>query len=163
MTNLLHYLVIGGWISYTLSIECIVGWTTRKTLPFCFSPILITSCLHRKNTRLSLWYIFVFWESLEVRLLRTHTAVNAKEMVPYPTWALNLGGGEEGMPMDPSRCFFTACNSIFWSDQTEPTPCAPPVVRNNLVNQTEFLGLFPKIRTDEIAKSLSITTLPLQQ
>ena len=37
-------------------------------LPFCSGPILITSCLHRKDTRLSLWYIFVLWESLGTRL-----------------------------------------------------------------------------------------------
>ena len=54
------YLVIRGWISYMPSIECIVSWTTHKTLPFCFSTVSITSCLHRKDTRLSLRYIFVF-------------------------------------------------------------------------------------------------------
>ena len=31
----------------------IVGWTTHKMLPFCSGPTLITSCLHRKDTRLS--------------------------------------------------------------------------------------------------------------
>ena len=41
----------------------IVGWTTHKTLPFCFGPILITSCLCRKDTRLSPQYIFAFRES----------------------------------------------------------------------------------------------------
>ena len=46
----------------------IVGWTTRKTLPFCFGPILITSCLRRKDTRLSARYIFAFQESLGTRL-----------------------------------------------------------------------------------------------
>ena len=46
----------------------IVGWTTHKTLPFCFGPMLITSCLRRKDTRLSLWYIFTFRESLGTRL-----------------------------------------------------------------------------------------------
>ena len=49
----------------------IVGWTTRKTLPFCFGPILITSCLHRKDTRLSPQYIFAFRESLGTRLVKT--------------------------------------------------------------------------------------------
>ena len=46
----------------------IVGWTTRKTLPFCFVPILITSCLRRKDTRLSVQYILAFQESLGTRL-----------------------------------------------------------------------------------------------
>ena len=50
--NLLHYLATGGRITYTPSVELIVGWTTRKKLPFCFSPISITSCLQRKDTRL---------------------------------------------------------------------------------------------------------------
>ena len=62
------YLVIRGWISYTSSVERIVGWTTHKTLPFCFSTISITSCLRRKDTRLSVRYIFAFWESLGTRL-----------------------------------------------------------------------------------------------
>ena len=43
------YPVIEGKISYTPNVERIVGWTTRKTLPFRFSPILITSCLRRKK------------------------------------------------------------------------------------------------------------------
>ena len=47
----------------------IVGWTTCKTLPFCFGPILITSCLRRKDTRLSTRYIFAFQESLGMRLV----------------------------------------------------------------------------------------------
>ena len=47
------YLVIGGRISYTPSVEWIAGCTMCKMLPFCFSPILITSCLHRKDTRFS--------------------------------------------------------------------------------------------------------------
>ena len=46
----------------------IVGWTMRKMLPFCFGPIWITSCLCRKDTRLSLRYIFEFQESLGTRL-----------------------------------------------------------------------------------------------
>ena len=61
-------LVIGGWISYSPSVECIVGWTTRKTLPFCFSPISIMSCLCGKDIRLSLRYIFALRESLGRRL-----------------------------------------------------------------------------------------------
>ena len=44
----------GSNISHTLSIEHTVDWTTHKVLPFCFSPILITSCLHREDTSLSL-------------------------------------------------------------------------------------------------------------
>ena len=46
----------------------IVGRTTCKTLPFCFSPILMTSCLRSKDTRLSVRYIFAFQESLGTRL-----------------------------------------------------------------------------------------------
>ena len=41
----------------------------HKTLPFCFCPILITSCLRRKDTRLSARYIFGFRGSLGTRLL----------------------------------------------------------------------------------------------
>ena len=51
------------------NIERIVGWTTRKMLPFCFSPILIMSCLHRRDTRFSPWYIFAFRGSLGMRLV----------------------------------------------------------------------------------------------
>ena len=40
-----------------------------QTLPFCFCPILITSCLRTKDTRLSARYIFAFQESLGTRLL----------------------------------------------------------------------------------------------
>ena len=63
------YIVVGSWISYTARVERIVGWVTHKTLPFCFSPILITSCLHRKDTRLSTRVQFAFWESLGTRLI----------------------------------------------------------------------------------------------
>ena len=44
------YLAIGGQISYTPSVECIVGWTTYKMLPFCSG----STCSRRKDTRLSL-------------------------------------------------------------------------------------------------------------
>ena len=40
----------------------------HKTLPFCIGHILITSCLRRKDTRLSPQYIFTFRESLGTRL-----------------------------------------------------------------------------------------------
>ena len=40
-----------------------------QTLPFCFCPILITSCLRMKDTRLSTRYIFAFRESLGTRLM----------------------------------------------------------------------------------------------
>ena len=51
----------------------IISRTTRKMLPFCFCPILITSCLCRKlkDTRLSVWYKFAFQESLGTRLGRS--------------------------------------------------------------------------------------------
>ena len=42
------YLAIRSWILHTLWVECIVGWATRKTLPFCSGPILITSCLWKR-------------------------------------------------------------------------------------------------------------------
>ena len=63
----IRYLAIRGRISYTLSVELIVGWT-RKMLPFCSGSILITSCLCRKDTRLSTQYILAFQESLGTRL-----------------------------------------------------------------------------------------------
>ena len=52
---------------------CIVGrarylFYVSKTLPFCFSSILITLCLRRKHTGLSPQYIFVFRGSLGMRL-----------------------------------------------------------------------------------------------
>ena len=50
----------------------IVGWTTRETLPFCFGRILFTSCLCRKDTRLSVRYIIAFRESLGTRLLQPY-------------------------------------------------------------------------------------------
>ena len=40
-----------------------------QMLPFCFSPISITSCLCRKDTRLSMREQFAFRESLGMRLL----------------------------------------------------------------------------------------------
>ena len=43
------YLAIGRRISYTPSVECSVDRTMHKTLPFCFSPILTTSCSCRKK------------------------------------------------------------------------------------------------------------------
>ena len=49
--NLLH--VSSYRASNIIHTECwsIVGWTTRKTLPlFCFSPILIMSCLRRRDS-----------------------------------------------------------------------------------------------------------------
>ena len=55
----------------------IVGWTTRKTLPFCFCPILVMSCLRTKDTRLSRSYIFAFRESLGTRLPTTQNFWNA--------------------------------------------------------------------------------------
>jgi len=46
------YLAIREQISYTLSIECIIGGKACKILPFCFrnsAPVLITSCSHEKR------------------------------------------------------------------------------------------------------------------
>ena len=73
--NLLH--ISSYWTSNNIHTECwsIVGWTMHKTLPFCFDPILITSCLCRKDTRLSLWYIFAFQESLGTRTQSFATSV----------------------------------------------------------------------------------------
>ena len=72
-----------GSKSYTQSVELIVGWTMYKALPFCFSPILITSCLRRKDTRLSPWYTFVFWVSLGMRLiLIMHFCVKMQNLTP---------------------------------------------------------------------------------
>ena len=68
----------------------LVGWTTCKTLPFCFGPILIRSCLHIKDTRLSARYIFAFQESLRTRLsptwpeLKIHRCMR-KELCNWPT------------------------------------------------------------------------------
>ena len=66
--NLLH--ISSYWALNIIHTErwSIVGWTTCKTLPFCFGPILITSSLRRKDTRLSLRHIFMFRESLGMRL-----------------------------------------------------------------------------------------------
>ena len=58
----------------------IVGWTTRKMLPFCFGPILLTSCLRREDTRLSARYIFVFQESLGMRLI----SPKVRFVIPVP-------------------------------------------------------------------------------
>ena len=53
------HLVIGGWMSYTPSVERIAGWTMHKTFLFRF-----TSCLRRKDTRLSTCVQFAFWKNL---------------------------------------------------------------------------------------------------
>ena len=42
-----------------------------QNVAFLFSPILMTSCLHRKDTRLSVRYKFAFQESLGTRLGRS--------------------------------------------------------------------------------------------
>ena len=49
-----------------------------QNVPFCFCRVLITSCLHRKDTKLSLQYILAFWESLGTRLLLTQRWLNGK-------------------------------------------------------------------------------------
>ena len=49
--NLLHVSSYQDWISYTPSIERIVGWTMHKMLPFCFSPI---NAYVEKDTKLSM-------------------------------------------------------------------------------------------------------------
>ena len=73
------YLIIGGWISYTPSVECIVGWTTRKT-----SPILITSCLHRKDTTCVHFAFQRAWEQGNEKL--TCTGVCRTKLYPIPRW-----------------------------------------------------------------------------
>ena len=49
-------------------------------MPFCFGPILITSCLRIKDTRLSTRYIFAFQENLGTRLKLKATV----SLVPSP-------------------------------------------------------------------------------
>ena len=44
-----------------------------QSITFLFIPILITSCLHRKDTRFSLWCIFAFQESLGTGLPPDHS------------------------------------------------------------------------------------------
>jgi len=66
--NLLHVSSYRALNNIHIERWSIVGWTMRKTLPFCFGPILMTSCLRRKDTRLSVHYIFAFQESLGTRL-----------------------------------------------------------------------------------------------
>ena len=46
-------------------------------LPFCFSPISITSCLRRKDTRLSTRVQFAFWKSLGTRLDKDNVTANS--------------------------------------------------------------------------------------
>ena len=53
-------------------------------MPFCFSPILIISCLHRKDTRLSQRYIFAFRESLGTRLFGDTLSVVLASFPGYP-------------------------------------------------------------------------------
>ena len=57
--NLLH--VSSYRASNIIHTECwsVVGWTTRKTLPFGFCPILITSCLRTKGTMQALHAIHI--------------------------------------------------------------------------------------------------------
>ena len=65
------------------------------------------------------------------------------------------------MPVDPSSLHTITP----YFDLTRQSPVhVLLVLRNNPVIKLNFFGLFPNmIRTNEIAKSLSITTLPLQQ
>ena len=53
MGNLLHVSSYRASIIIHTERWSIVGWLTCKMLPFCFGPILIISCLRRKNIRLS--------------------------------------------------------------------------------------------------------------
>ena len=71
----------------------IIGWTTRKMLPFYFSPILITSCSCRRDTRLSPRYIFAFRESLGMRLWDSHlTCVLRSEWLGVTSRFIFKGG-----------------------------------------------------------------------
>ena len=63
----------------------IVGWTACKTLPFCFGSFLITSCVRRKDTRLSPRYIFTFRESLGMRLPDFYATEWNKKLSSIPT------------------------------------------------------------------------------
>ena len=81
--NLLHVSSYQGSNIKQTEHWSIVGWTTHKTLPFCFCPILITSCLHRKDARLSARYIFAFQKSLGTRLnTRLSTPAQLQFRVP---------------------------------------------------------------------------------
>ena len=53
-----------------------------QSVAFLFSPILITSCLHRKHTRFSTRYIFTFWGSLETRLGQVNLQFNSLRLSP---------------------------------------------------------------------------------
>ena len=69
--DLLPYIVSKGRISYTPSVECIVGWTACKTLPFCSEnsgPFWLCHDHMRKDIRLPLRIIVLVQRSLGTRL-----------------------------------------------------------------------------------------------
>jgi len=51
-------------------------------LPFCFGPILGASCLRKKDTRLSVRYIFAFQESLGTRLSKMSNVGLEVKLIP---------------------------------------------------------------------------------
>ena len=83
--NLLHVsIAIGGRISYTPSVERIVDWTTRKILPFGFSPNLVNYVMFsRKDTRLSPRYTFAFQGSLGTRLAQPVVLFTQKSTLTF--------------------------------------------------------------------------------
>ena len=67
-------------------------------LPLCFGPILIMSCLRKKDTRLSARYIFAFQESLGTRLTLglykqypTHSKKPLSTLVFSTMWYIGTG------------------------------------------------------------------------
>ena len=83
---------------------CVVGWKTCKMLPFCFSPILITS---RKDTRLFPWCIFAFQGSLGTRL----STVIVKHSTHVKRWNLKKHVGAH------SQAFALELWKVWESDQ----------------------------------------------
>ena len=106
--NLLH--VSSYWASNIIHTErwSIVGWITRKTLPFCFSPILITSCLRRKDTRLSMRSGRAWEWGYGTRLLQSLCLI--------PRWHSLIA---LIIPVQPSCCE----RSAFWSQPSSNYIC----------------------------------------
>ena len=107
------YLAIRGQISHTPSVEFKVDWTTHKTLPFCFSPISVTSYLHKKDTRFSLRYISTFQESLGTRLQYTCNVAMLNSN------AILMAASFPGLPR---FLFFSSCQQFVLDDQCGPLP-----------------------------------------
>ena len=129
------YLATGGQISYTLSVERIVDWTTHKMLPFCSGPTSITSCSHRKDTRLSrhihicipeqgsLGMRLLFWD-FKLQLKYPMIPNHGVESLIMSWWCNNRNPyGWRKCQVNIQGCNEWICWVRTWTPSPPPSPC----------------------------------------